>query len=376
MQPGAFFFRVFPSSSVRTGLLITATAGFMTFGSAQAMVRVPGYTDGTWINTSGGTISWSYNSGENSTKNWAGGKIASGAGATADFSTIDIVKDTTISLTEGGITVANLIFGDKDPATAAGWLVSGSTLTLSPVPGSISVPTITVNALGKGESATINSTVAGTNGLNKEGMGTLTLGGIIGNTYTGNTTVNAGTLALDKTKGAAAIVGTSITINSGGTLLLQAPDQIAKTTNLNLNGGTFSTGTGFSESLGTLTLTSDSVISLGASLHNLTFGASSSALWSPTATLTIYGWSATGGIGGTFGSIFFGANAEALTSDQLRQIKFDGYSGATLLSTGELVPMAVPEAQTYLAALLLGGLVLWREKSRRFLLRHPHVIPA
>ena len=43
-------------------------------------------------------------------------------------------------------------------------------------------------------------------------------------------------------------------------------------------------------------------------------------------------------------------------------ISFNGFGGsAILLTSGELVPMAVPEAQTVVAALLLILLVLSRE---------------
>ena len=83
--------------------------------------------------------------------------------------------------------------------------------------------------------------------------------------------------------------------------------------------------------------------------------------WNPDATLTIYGWSGTGGLSGIAGQIFFGTDANALTFDQLSHISFNGYSGAKLLANGELVPMAVPEPAVFMAALLLAGLVLCRE---------------
>lgn len=139
----------------------------------------------------------------------------------------------------------------------------------------------------------------------KAGAGTETLSGIIGNSYTGTMSVNGGTL----------------------------------------------------------TLSSDSTISLGASVHNLTFGASNLAAWSPTATLTISGWSGTAGLSGSQGRIFFGNNATSLTSGQLAKITFQNFSsGAQLLASGELVPTSVPETEALFAALCLAGLAAWRER--------------
>jgi len=357
MQPDALVFL-----KQRTGIraclypLLIAACVFLPSGFAAAVTSV----SGNWTAASDG--SW------NESENWSRGRIASGPSATADFSTIDIPGDTTVTL-DKNITVGTLIFGDKNTASAGGWTISGNTLTLNTLSingNPATTPTVTVNDLGTGKTATITSTLAGNQGLAKNGTGTLTLGGIISNTYTGNTTVNVGTLALDKAKGAAAIVGTSITINSRGTLLLQASDQIANTTNLTLNGGsTFSTGTGFNETLGAVTLTGDSIISLGNSIHLLGFGDSTLKGWSPTAKLTIYGWSGTAGLSGTSGEIFFGNNSSTLTGDQLANINFIGFDpGAKLLSTGELVPNAVPETGTYVAGLLLVGLVAWRERKR------------
>lgn len=242
--------------------------------------------------------------------------------------------------------------------------VSGTNTVSGPVALGWAGGSVTESATSIGVDAgsqlTVSGNITGAQNLTKVGAGTLVFTG--NNSYSGTTTVGAGTLELSSS--ATAIAGTSITVNTGGTLLLSGSDQISNSTNLTLAGGAFSLGTGFSDELGTLTLTSDSSISLGASIHNLRFGASNLAVWTPGTMLTILGWTGLPDTGGTAGRIFFGADDLALTSAQLSQITFNGYSGAKLLSSGELVPVAVPEAEADLAASLLALLVAWKERHR------------
>lgn len=203
--------------------------------------------------------------------------------------------------------------------------------------------------------------------VHKKGTGTLEYSGNVANTYTGVTEIHQGTLKLNKTAGTDAIAGSSIKINSGGTLLLNSKNQIKDTTTLTLAGGTFSTGLGVGndEKLGALTLTSNSRIELGSGVHLLEFANSSALSDAWTGTLTIYGWTGDA-LGGTQGQIYFGNNSMGLTSSQLSQISFDGFGmGAAILANGQIVPIAViPEAEVIWGTLLLAGGIVWYERNR------------
>jgi autotransporter-associated beta strand protein len=163
---------------------------------------------------------------------------------------------------------------------------------------------------------TVSSTISGSGGkleVNNSGSGITTISGP--NSYDGTTTITAGTLQL----GAAGVISNS--------------------SNIILSGGTLKTGatTGYSETVGTLSMTANSTISLGTGNHSLNFAASNASTW--TGTLTINGWTGSVGSTGPAGKIYFGSSTTALTTAQLDQISFTGYGvGANILSSGEIVP--------------------------------------
>jgi hypothetical protein len=136
-------------------------------------------------------------------------------------------------------------------------------------------------------------------------------------------------------------------VTVAGTLGLGAANKISDASNINMKGGTFRTGSGagFSETVGTLTLTANSTIALGTGSHNLNFAASNGASWTAGRGLNITGWQgAYNGTSGTSGKIFTGSSAE-LSASKLAQIYFTNPSNsntytATQLSTGEIVPTA------------------------------------
>jgi autotransporter-associated beta strand protein len=188
---------------------------------------------------------------------------------------------------------------------------------------------------------------------------------------TGKMIVDGGTLVLSNTGTADSFAPTSIQVESGATLALGADNQIGNGTGLILNGGTFRTGTGssrFTDTLGTLTLSADSTIDLGAwnglpgpTLDILTFANSSAITWNAGAILTITNWQGTAFTSSQVSQILFGSGG--LTSTQLGQIRFANQGNLQGGFVGnELVP--VPEPRVYAAAIALLATVGWRERKR------------
>jgi hypothetical protein len=134
-------------------------------------------------------------------------------------------------------------------------------------------------------------------------------------------------------------------ITVAGTMGLDAANKISDASTVNMKGGTLRTGStlGFSETVGTLTLSDSSTIALGTGNHNLNFAASNATSWTGGKVLLITGWAGSfNSTTGTSGKIFTGSSAE-LSAGKLAQIKFvNGGSNhtATQLSTGEIVATA------------------------------------
>jgi autotransporter-associated beta strand protein len=182
--------------------------------------------NGTWINPNGG--SWA------NPANWQGGVIANGTDNTADFSTLSLSADATVTL-DGAQTIGNLIFGDQ--AGAHNWFLNtgtGGPLTLSV--SANPAATITVN----NQTATIGLALAGTPGLIQNGNGTLVLVQPIG--YDGGTTNNAGTLELVGSLSVNEYIPLAITgiVESAGTLNFD----VATSWNYNDGGSTNAIGEG------------------------------------------------------------------------------------------------------------------------------------
>ena len=139
--------------------------------------------DGTWTGLTGGN--WS-----DSTK-WASSVIANGSGFTANLSTLNPAADVTVNL-DAPRTLANLTFGDTDITSPASWVLGNSGTAANKLTLAGTSPTITVNALAAGQSATVSAVIDGSTGFTKAGAGTLVLAAA--NIYSGPTDISAGVL--------------------------------------------------------------------------------------------------------------------------------------------------------------------------------------
>ena len=188
--------------------------------------------------------------------------------------------------------------------------------------------TLTVN----GGNLTVGGAISGSGlGITKAGTGILTLSGSSANTYTGNTTITAGTLVLNKTAGVNAIAG-NITLGDGSgsdQLRLDASNQIADTSVITLVGtvalqrGDFRLN-GNNETIGGLS--GDGVVQNFSNTANstLTINAASGTM-SSNATIR----NSDGSTTGTLSIIKTGSSTQILTNANT-------YTGGTTLSDGTL----------------------------------------
>jgi fibronectin-binding autotransporter adhesin len=194
-----------------------------------------------------------------------------------------------------------------------------------------------------------------------------------GNTYTGATNVNRGTLTLNRTGGDSLIFTSGINIDAFGTLKLAQSNQIADGIPMNMIGSTFDTG-GFSDELSTLDLGigGPSIIDLASGASILKFADSSAMGWDPLHELHIYNYSGIPYFGGGIDQLHFGTSPAGLLQSQLDLIKFYSDGGTTFLGyaqyadqsggpTGEVVPTPEPAS---LGLLAMAAPALLRRRRR------------
>ncbi len=177
-------------------------------------------TNGTWTNAAGS--SWG------TATNWSGSAIAGGAGAMADFSTVNITANRTVTLDANRI-VGSLRFGDAttvshDQVINAG-TPAASTLTLEPSSGMGLIEVVN-------RTITINPVITGSAGL------TVTNGGGVGgnlilagaNTFVGGLEIKGTTVQFNNNSSA----NTGASANS---ITLSAPDAGTGHSRVLINGG-------------------------------------------------------------------------------------------------------------------------------------------
>lgn len=227
----------------------------MTFAIFLAITGSVFAASGTWTNTAGGN--WS------TTTNWSGGTIADGATFTGDFSTLDITGSTTVTIDTTSRTLGVLNIGDTNGSNIYTLTnSSGATLTFDNggsnaqlnatstsggdlidenirLKNSLDITNVSANTLsftGSLQSSATSGTqtlsllsgnadiiavisnggTGGTIAVSKSGDSTLTLSG--SNTYTGGTTVSAGTLALGSSLSGTPVGTGTLTLSDGATL--------------------------------------------------------------------------------------------------------------------------------------------------------------
>ena len=141
---------------------------------------------GVWTNPAGG--SWGL------AGNWRSGLVAGGIDAAADFSTLSLTANPTVTL-DGARTVGTLVFDDLNPAIRHSWMLNSG----SSGPVTLAVSSGAPNIAVKSVTSIINAVIAGTQGFNKTGAGYLTLAGA--GTFTGAASVIAGTLEVQNKSG-------------------------------------------------------------------------------------------------------------------------------------------------------------------------------
>jgi autotransporter-associated beta strand protein len=163
----------------------------------------------------------------------------------------------TVSFSGDGYVITGNNIGATNGITSSVASGESDTLSINLVIGSAASVTVS----NSGATLILDGVLLGSgNGLQKEGAGTLRLGGASSNTYTGETLVNAGTLELGKTGGATAIAGTGpLTIGDGtgtDTVQLLASNQLADTVVVTVNNSGVLDLNGFSDAIDTLALQS------------------------------------------------------------------------------------------------------------------------
>lgn len=270
--------------------------------------------DGIW--TLNGDSTWS------TTTSWFGGTVADGSGFTADFSTININQNRTVTLNTS-LTIGSLVFGDTKSHALRTWTLDNSGASVLTLAGG-ATPAITLSATGPGVAVNISAPLAGNQGFTYSGTvgagagsGVLSLSGAAANTYSGTATVNSGALVLGKTAGVNAITGNLVIGDGTGTdtVQLNAANQIADIAAVTINSSGVLNLNGNAETIGSLSGSSGASIALGAG--TLSVGDATSTAYAGTIT-------------GTGGLTKSGAGTLALSGA-------NSYSGATTINAGSLV---------------------------------------
>lgn len=297
-------------------LLPNIGAGQTLYWDTNGTTAGAGTANGTW-STGGGAANNRWNTISGGGSGGTIGKWTSGANAVFSAGT-DNTGNFTVTLAANQ-NVSSITVEEGNP-----------TFTSNSITFNDASPDFTV---ASGSTATVNSGIAGTNGLNKLGAGTLIFA-TTDKAYTGTTTISAGILQLNFNQ-------TFGTVNlAGGELLLNST----------------------STTITTLNLTANSIIDFATAatltVTNLNLNGFS---------LTVQNWANASDF--FFATNWTGAVTDTSNAAPMNQVAFDGFAASDTrwmpYGSHEVTP--VPEPSTY-GALLLGaltGLFAWRRLVRR-----------
>jgi trimeric autotransporter adhesin len=262
-----------------------------------------------------------------SANTYSGLTTVSAGGLTLNKTGVDAIAGNLLVNGTGTLTLgaANQINNASDVEIAAGTFAMGSNsdtvnnlkLTGGAITGTTGtsgiLTSITAYDLQSGSSSAV---LAGTAGANKTTAGTVTFTGANANTYTGLTTVSAGSLVLGKAAGVVALAGDALV--NGGTLQIVNANQIQDSANVEVaTGGTFAMG-GNTDTVNGVKLTGGAITGTGVNgiltsitAYDLQSGSSSAVL------------------AGT-------AGATKTTAGMVALNRANTYSGGTTLSAGTL----------------------------------------
>jgi len=262
--------------------------------------------------------------------NSATGLALSGTSLTLNGGTVQLNRSNQIfssgSVQVAGGTLAMQTFSN----TVAGvQLIGGGSITGSGILTS-------ANAFDM-QSGTVSVNLAGSVGLNKSTANTVTLTG--SSSYTGVTTVSAGTLILNNAAGAA-ISGSAVSINTGGTVQLNQNNQIASSGSVQVAGGTLAVQT-FNDTVAGVQLAGGSITGSGVLKSANAFDMQSGTV--------------SANLAGTVGSVGLnksGTGTVTLTGSS-------SYTGATTVSAGTLIlnSAAAPAISGTVVTINTGGTV-------------------
>ena len=309
-----------------TGGIITGTTGVLTSSTAydfQSSGNVTGILAGAAgaNKTTAGTVTFSGGSANTYT-----GLTTVSAGSLVLSKTAGVVALAGDALVNGGTLQIGRADQIKDTANLE--VATGGTFAMGGNSDTVNNLKLTGGAItGSGtltsstafdfqSSGNIAAVLAGAAGANKTTAGTVTFSGANANTYTGLTTVSAGSLVLSKTAGVVALAGDALV--NGGTLQISGADQIVDTANLEVaTNGTFALG-GNTDTVNGVKLTGGAITGTGVNgiltsvtVYDLQSGSSSAVL------------------AGTAGATKTTAGTVALN-------RASTYSGGTTLSAGTL----------------------------------------